>query len=618
MKILYGREYYRKRQNPIAAGLHPEDVHRCITAVENFLTNPNQSGLNFERLGSTDKQNHWSIRASRSLRVILAVDPGGLHQQRIGLMNMGQHDDMYEWALQRKYHSDLDTYGDVWNPPNGGGSAIPPSDFEEWAIYLPEEQRRLVKRQYHSGMGRIRGAAGTGKSVVALHRAMILGRRYPDEKILVTTYVKSLCNHMQERFSRMPDPPQNVEFLNVDALSRKLVNKCVNLWAVNAAFKVAYEATIPQHDWERLNQKYLREEVCRVIKGRDAKQDEYLDTDKFERLGRVRSFRLDDRKKCWHLREVWDDEMRKRGTEDFADLMIKARDLAHKSAPEYRAAIIDESQDMTLVQMQFVRALVGWRSENDLSCDAILVLDDSAQRIYPGGFRPKWAGLNFRGTSEILKQNFRNNKRIFDAARSIRGEIIIGKEDNDDGACDEVLFDRGEGVRPRLIITKKKEVTEILDNINSLLKDGYTLEEIGVLTYRNKEVRQIHKSLNDKRIRCVNLQDLKKTNLGPGVRVGTFDRAKGMEFRVVFIPRLGGSRFPLNPEEQKRLQPEFELSGLNPEPSDEEKELRQLNLDRLFVAMTRARDRLFLIADEQPCVEIERARDQGKLEDHDT
>ena len=177
--------------------------------------------------------------------------------------------------------------------------------------------------------------------------------------------------------------------------------------------------------------------VHSCIKGRDSRQDEYLDTDKFERLG-ARSFRLDDRKKCWHLREVWDEEMRKRGTEDFADLMIKARDLAHKSAPEYRAAIIDESQDMTLVQMQFVRALVGWCSENDLSRDAILILDNSAQRIYPRGFRPKWAGLYFKVTGEILKQNFCNNKRIFDAARSIRGEIIIGKEDNDDGACDEV------------------------------------------------------------------------------------------------------------------------------------------------------------------------------------
>ena len=619
MTILYGREYYRKYRNRVASGLQPEDVRRCVAAAEKFLANSNRPGLNFERLGSSVRQNHWSIRASKELRVILAVEPSGDRPHRVGFMNMGHHDAMYEWARLRKYHTDLDAYGETCGPPSDGGSAVPPSDFEEWTVYLPEEQRRLVERRYERGMGRIRGAAGTGKTVVALHRAIVLGRRYPDETILVTSFIRSLCNHMRERFGRIPNPPLNVEFVNVDQLARRLDQRDVKQKEVDTAFEAAYVATIPQPDRERLNREYLREEIRRVIKGRDARQDHYLDTGTFERLGRVRSFKLADRTLCWRLREAWDHEMQKRGTVDFADRVIRARDLARESEPTFRAAIVDESQDMTQVQMQFVRALVGGHPHAELRCDAILVLDDAAQRIYPGGFHPKWADLDFQGNSSFLERNFRNTKRIFDAARSVRGEVIVGKDDNDDGASDGVIFDRGEGERPRLIVTQKGEVREIVDGISSLFKEGYQPEEIGVLTRRNEEVRQILNVLPERqeRIGCIDLKDLNTDGkLGLGVRIGTFDRAKGMEFRAVFIPRLGASRFPLHPDDPKTPQLQLDMQGSNPEPSEEEEELRQLNLDRLYVAMTRARDRLYLIADEQPCPEIEHARDRGRLDDH--
>ena len=437
----------------------------------------------------------------------------------------------------------------------------------------------------------------------------------------MTSFVRSLCNHMSERFRRMPERPPNVEFFNVDRLARTLDQRDVKRKEVDAAFEAAYVATVPHPKRERLNREYLREEIRRVIKGRDARQDHYLDTGTFERLGRIRSFKLADRRLCWRLREVWDHEMQKRQTVDFADRLIRARDLAQESDPVFRAAIVDESQDMTQVQMQFVRALVGGHPQEDLRCDAILALDDAAQRIYPGGFRPKWAGLDFQGNSSFLKRNFRNTKQIFNAARMVRGEVIVGKDDNDDGASEDVIFDRGEGERPRLIVTQKKEVSEILTGISTLLNEGYQPEEISVLTRRNEEVKQILDSLRkqEEGIRCIDLKELTTAvRLGPGVRIGTFDRAKGMEFRAVIIPRLGASRFPLHPDESKTSQLRLDVRGSNRDATEEEKELRQLNLDRLYVAMTRARDRLYLIADEQPCPEIEHARDCGRLDDHHT
>ena len=438
MKIFYAKEFHRKVRNPLDYGFQPKDRDRCVEAVEKFRKNPRLPGLNFEPLGRGRKQNHWSIRASRELRVILALELDGEQPRRVGLLNMGHHDPMYEWSRGQGYFTDLDEYGVVSAAPESADNrdlVLPPSDFEEWMLYLPKQHRRLVNRHYYKGMGRIRGAAGTGKTVVGLHRAVVLGRRYPGELILVTTFSRSLCVYMERLFQRFPDPPDNVRFVNVDQLASQFLNEHADKideshltrpMDIDAAFEAAYRISVPQET--NLDKSYLKEEVRRVIKGRDAKKEEYLDTGRFERLGRKRSFKKADRKICWRLREAWDKEMKRLGTIDFPDRLVKARHLAiEQSKPRYRAAIVDEAQDLTLVGIQFVRALVTGNPKEKLRNDSILVLDDAAQRIYPGGFRPKWAKLDFRGNSDILEVNFRNTKRIFQAAQAVRGEVPLSK-----------------------------------------------------------------------------------------------------------------------------------------------------------------------------------------------
>ena len=616
MQILYGKDYQRKAQNPLAWRFQPEDSQRCVNAVEKFLVNPHRPGLNFERLGSGPRQNHCSIRASRELRVILAVEPNSTHPRRVGLVNMGHHDPMYDWARRQGHYTDLDAYGVVWARPESADdqdTAVPPADFEEWTLYLPEQQRKLVKRRYHAGLGRVRGAAGTGKTVVALHRAAVLGHRYPGERILVTTFSRSLCNHMGALFRRFPNAPDNVHFANVDKLAFQFDRRPLDLDAVDEAFETAYKSTIPLDIRARLDRDYLREEVRLIIKGRDPKKEEYLDAGRFERLGRRRSFKQPDREMCWRLREAWDREMAQRGTVDFADRLVEARNRAREEGqPTYRAAVVDEAQDLTLVGIQLVRALVAGNLSQKLRTDSLLMLDDAAQRIYPGGFRPVWANLNFSGNSNSLHVNYRNSRRIFRAAQAVRGEAIISKDANDDGTVDAVHFEGAEGDRPVLIVTSGKESAVILERIRHLIENkGFKYTEIGVLVLRNKDASRLVEALGSRNIPSVNLVDLRDGPLGDGVRVGTFDRAKGMEFRAVFIPRLGQSRFPIDTEDIGSGQLPM-LVGDNKSTSpmeEEDQEARLLNLDRLYVAMTRARDRLYLIADEQPCDEIQRVRD---------
>ena len=148
----------------------------------------------------------------------------------------------------------------------------------------------------------------------------------------------------------------------------------------------------------------------------------------------------------------------------------------------------------------------------------------------------------------------------------------------------------------------------LLEQINYLVEnEGFRHNEIGVFLLRNDDAEELIKFLMRQKIPCVNLKDLLSGSLGDGIRVGTFDRAKGMTYRAVFIPRMGESQFPFGQEpngSEKRAQTALQLPGNESVlPNEENQEERQLKLDRLYVAMTRARDRLYLIADEDPCDE---------------
>ena len=612
MEITTARSFYRAFNRPSVSG---EERKRFSDAIEKFCHNPFRPSLNYERLGSGTRQNVCSIRASRELRLILAVDPEFENPERVVLLHADHHDAAYRWANRRGYFTDLQravNLGDLVPnsaPPVQALSSL--LDFEEWQLFLHPDQEPLVKRHYYGGEARIRGAAGTGKTVVALHRAVELGRRYAGKKLLFTTFSRSLTIYLEHLYRRIPNAPENVDFLNIDRVAYGLVEQWVDGPKVDSAFDSAYRKIVPGTALERCGRDYVKDEIEKIIKGRAATREQYLDTGRFDRLGRRSRFTRADRELCWILREAWDDGMRKAETTSFADVLIAARNRAWAREAEYRAAIVDEAQDMTLVGMQLVRALVAGKRENRVPRDGLLILDDAAQRIYAGGFRLAWADLQVKGRSEILRTNYRNTRPIVEAAKAVRGDVLPVVEDNDDGAALHADFEQETGPRPVFIrVGPKGEVPAIAAEIENLVREkGLTYESIGVLMRSNADADRARKELFRKRIPCTLLRKMREGSLGDGVRVGTFDRSKGLEFRAVFIPRIGASVFPEKEEGRYVQRPIPGLATAVRETTDEEREVRQLDLDRLYVGMTRAKETLYLVADEEPCPELDKARD---------
>ena len=97
--------------------------------------------------------------------------------------------------------------------------------WEKWTIFLHPAQRQLVERDY-SGPARISGSAGTGKTIVALHRAVHLARANPETRLLLTTFSETLANALRSKLrlliSNEPRLGERIEVHAMNSIGRRL------------------------------------------------------------------------------------------------------------------------------------------------------------------------------------------------------------------------------------------------------------------------------------------------------------------------------------------------------------------------------------------------------------
>ena len=472
--------------------------------------------------------------------------------------------------------------------------------IEEWMLFLHPEQRAIVDRNY-SGPARVRGSAGTGKTVVAIHRAAALASRHAtptQPTVLFTTFIKSLPPVFANLYRRLPNAvPGGVEFVHVDSLANRVCREAgvvpaLDPASINRAFDAAWSDVVRPAtplQTSRLTKSYLRDEIRQVIKGRGIDSlDEYL---AMERTGRRTRFTPAMRRQTWELREAWDRKLSAAGVKDFPDVVRMARDLARKRPGRtYESAIVDEGQDFTLVGLQFVQALVTPAGRPDTP-NGLFIVGDGAQKIYPGGFTLAQAGIDVRGNSSVLRVNYRNSHEIIAAAMACTGsEEVNDLEESYRRGDDEV---RGvttrEGVRPCLVRGSDfgGQIRFIADTAKRFADSaGLDLGDIGVLAPTNKLAERTQGGLEAMDLDCQPLASFDGTSTNR-IKVGTFKRAKGLEFKVVFLLGLAADSFP-GPKRHWQT-------------AEEHEERRALETTELFVAMTRARDGLFLLCDAEPC-----------------
>jgi len=454
------------------------------------------------------------------------------------------------------------------------------SPIEEWMSFLHPDQAKLVRRSFN-GPARIRGAAGTGKTVVGLHRAAYLARTRQG-KILVTTFVRTLPDVLQHLVQRLaPDVADRIEFLGVHAFALRFlkargVTIKLDPKGVHATFGTVWGQVPASSPLKTSSAQpgYWREEIDHVLKGRGITQwGTYADLD---RRGRRRPLGVDQRRAVWDLYSAYNAELRRRGVHDYADVILLAEAEVRREPLDdpYVGVIVDEAQDLSCAMVRMLHALVA-----DVP-DGLTLIGDGQQAIYPGGYTLGEAGINLAGRGVVLDINYRNTAQVLDfASRMVAG---------DEFADIEGAVARGDAARvvardgPEPVVERSQNWTErdgqMLDRTRSVLREvGTQPGDIGVLCISHAGAKRAADVLRQAGTKVVMLEKYDGSE-SDAIKVGTIKRAKGLEFKQVLLPdvrahHIGDAEPPTDGAERERWE-----------------RLRR----ELYVAMTRARDGLWI------------------------
>ncbi|WP_327416893.1 nuclease-related domain-containing DEAD/DEAH box helicase [Streptomyces sp. NBC_01233] len=456
--------------------------------------------------------------------------------------------------------------------------------IEQWMTFLHPDQVALVRRNW-SGPARISGPAGTGKTVVALHRAAHLARRTTG-RILYVTFANNLPR-VQSTFLRTMAPAvaDRVDFRSLHSWAQEFLQERgipVRLHRDKAetAFSLAWKNVGRESRLVALDPAptYWREEIDYVIKGRGLTSFEEYAT--VHRRRRKASLHRTHRQSVWELYEAYESLRGERGVHDFNDVLSFALAEAsrRRERPPYAAVIVDEVQDLTLVGVRLLHALVG-----DVP-NGLLLVGDGQQTVYPGGFRLTDAGIDIRGDrGQVLRTNYRNSKQILDAALTVVADDAF--EDLDGlrtpGRRDvDLTYHEGDVVRVTRPTVDAQD-RALLDALRSL-PDG-ALADTALLCPSVRAIGHYQRLLAQAGIPVCQLEHY-DGHAVDAVKLGTYRRAKGLEFKNVFLPQhdtvfANGTA--------------VDTAG-GTETSQTAREREELRRSQLFVAMTRARDLLWL------------------------
>ncbi len=456
--------------------------------------------------------------------------------------------------------------------------------IEDWTVFLHPEQTPLVRRTY-SGPARIGGPAGTGKTSVGLHWLAGKAATRPG-RMLWVTFVRTLAPVMKEAYRRLsPETVDRVEFTHVHGLATAVLKERGIRYRMDPkkaaeAFRVAWARVgKPQGlGGTGCSQDYYAEEIEAVIKGRGlASLEEYLGV---RRIGRRTAFNAARREIVWQLACAYDEELAARGIVDMDDLLVMARDeLRRQPQPTYASIVVDEAQDLTLVGVQLLQLLAGGVDETD----SLLLLGDGQQAVYAGGWNLSEARISVSGRATVLKHNHRNTVEILAAASTFLAGDPFDDLDGEGQPAhrglevlrhgEDVVDKRFRERRCPRSAARRRRACRLWRGSTSVpgTSPCCSLPRRCGLAMR-KRCRQWPAGGST-------LRHVGRDTTQQAIKVGTYHRSKGLEFKHVFLPRL-----------------EVKTKLLTSGGSDEavQREKAELAHRNLFVAATRARDGLWL------------------------
>lgn len=449
--------------------------------------------------------------------------------------------------------------------------------LEKWRVFLHPTQRKIVRKNY-SGAARVLGGAGTGKTVVAMHRAKQLASRLDShQRILFTTFTANLAADIRENLKKICslEELRKIEVIHLDAW--------VNQFLKESGFtaQIGYDEVIAPL-WEQavllanngldFDVNFYEEEWNRVVIAQEA-----LSLEKYIKATRNgRGTRLDRKKRMlvWKVFDHYQNLMKEKQVRDINTAMYESTKLLQATGgrPRYAHVIVDEGQDFSDNAYRLLHALAGEEHENDL-----FIVGDSHQRIYRNHPTLSKCGINVRGRSSILKINYRTTEEIRRYAFALLNGISFDDLDEDVDLGDRCQsLTHGEKPIIRNFKDARDEFDFIVREIKKLQANGTALTDICIVARTKNLVDDYIAQLTKAGIRSYAIKRNKSDDRTfDGLRIATMHRVKGLEFKYVFVAAVNNRIVPLS-------------SAINKTDAVSEAESMTAEKCLLYVAMTRA------------------------------
>ncbi len=499
---------------------------------------------------------------------------------------------LLELAVGRKPQraEPVPTYTDPFNHPDAQRRFRVMNDVEEleralafpwdkWTTFLHPAQRQWVERD-QSGPARVSGSAGTGKTIVALHRAVHLARRNSEARVLLTTFSDTLANALRQKLHRLisnePRLAERLEVHSMNSIGLRLYEKHVRrpqMLLQGQLQKWVADRASELPGW-KFSMGFVLSEWSDIV---DAWQlrtwEEYRDV---RRLGRKTRLSEPQRQMLWEVFEYALSQIKSTNMVTMAAVFSELRKLmADRSAPVFDYVVIDEAQDISVSQLRFLAAIAGTRP------NGLFFAGDLGQRIFQAPFSWRSVGVDIRGRSRNLTVNYRTSHQIRIQADRLLGPEVADVDGNSESRKETVSVFNGPAPLVQEYKTEDEEVDAVGAWIKSRLSEGVTLNEIAIFV-RSEE--QIHRAVAacERAEVAFNVLDEKVNSNPNAISISIMHLAKGLEFRVVAVMACDDEVVPL----QARIESISDSADLE--------EVYNTERHLLYVACTRARDQLLV------------------------
>ncbi len=479
--------------------------------------------------------------------------------------------------------------------------------WEKWSIFLHPAQQQWVQRDFN-GPARVSGSAGTGKTIVALHRAVALAKQHPDARVWLTTFSEPLANALRNRMncliSHQPRLAERLEVVDMRGVGRRLMDRLRDrsqpkprlatqhdVMAVVIAALAERRAEQPDALLIRFTPNFVLGEWTDVVDAWQLKcWEDYRDV---KRLGRKTRLSEPQRQALWTVFEAVQARLDAAGLTTPARLFTElAEKLAQLKHPPFDFVVVDEAQDVSVSQLRMLAAMAGVAPDGSgtVRPNSLFFAGDLGQRIFQQPFSWKSLGVDVRGRSRTLQINYRTSHQIRQQADRLLGPEVSDMDGNAESRKGTVSVFNGPAPLIQTFRSEAEEVQAVGDWLAGLTQQGFAPHELAVIVRSEAQQERARAVLGVAGLPYRVMDEYVETAPGEA-SLCTMHLAKGLEFRAVAVMACDDQVLPL----QSRIESVMDESDLE--------EVYNTERHLLYVACTRARDRL-MISSVEPASEF--------------